>query len=91
MAAIHAIASLHALITLELMERGRDNEPGFNSLLFALRRVPDVFEEAFRPYKFRIVRLADCLICGPRSDFAAASPEDLDVALDQALARLDRE
>jgi molybdopterin/thiamine biosynthesis adenylyltransferase len=91
MAAIHAIASLHALVTLDLMEQGPAFDPGFSSLLFALRRVPDVFEEALRPYKFRISRLADCLICGTRTDFAASTPEELDVALDQALARLDRE
>jgi hypothetical protein len=48
--------------------------------------VADVFEEAFRPYRFRVPRLADCLIC--QAHPAPTSVEDLDVALDQALARL---
>jgi molybdopterin/thiamine biosynthesis adenylyltransferase len=88
MASIHAIASLHALVTLELLAHPADFDPGFTSLLWTLQRVPDVFEEAFRPYRFRIPRSAECLICQPRPDFAGASPEELDVALDQALARL---
>jgi molybdopterin/thiamine biosynthesis adenylyltransferase len=89
-AAISAIASLHALLTLNLLD-GPSAAPGFTSLLLALSRVPEVFEEAFRPYRFRISRAADCLICGPAAAGAAgAGPaaEDLDVALDQALARL---
>jgi hypothetical protein len=88
MASIHAIASLHALVTLDLLTHGTAYAPGFTSLLLTLRRVPDVFEEAYRPYKFRIPRLADCLVCQARPDFAQATPEELDVALDQALARL---
>jgi molybdopterin/thiamine biosynthesis adenylyltransferase len=89
-ASIQAIASLHALITLALLEDPAGYAPGFTSLLFTLQRVPDVFEEAFRPYRFRIPRAADCLICQPGKAPAPAStsPEDLDVALDQALARL---
>lgn len=81
-ASIHAIASLHALVTLGLLD-GED--PGFTSLLLSLRRVPGVFEEPFRPYPFRVPRAADCLICGAQ---AAPAPEDLDAALDEALARL---
>jgi hypothetical protein len=50
--------------------------------------VPDVFDEPFKPYKFRIPRHADCLLCGTKTALAAASVEDLDVALDDALARL---
>jgi hypothetical protein len=88
MASIHAVASLHALATLELLTNGPAWTPGFTSLLLTLQRVPDVFEEAFRPYKFRIPRLDDCLICRARTGIAAATPEELDVALDQALARL---
>ncbi len=93
-ASIQAIASLHALVTLGLLERPADYDPGFTSLLMTLHRVPEVFEEAFRPYRFRVPRSAECLICreasGPDSGAGAAapSPEDLDVALDQALARL---
>jgi hypothetical protein len=91
-AAIQAIASLHALVTLELLELGPTYEPGFTSLLFTLKRVPDVFDEAFRSYRFRVSRAADCLICpsGPPQP-AASSAEELDVALDQALARLGNE
>jgi molybdopterin/thiamine biosynthesis adenylyltransferase len=101
---IHAIASLHALLTLQLLEFfGQLSEQsaicnlqsaildrlGFTSLLLTLQKVPDVFEEAFRPYRFRVSRSADCLICLPRP--TPSSSEDLDVALDQALARLGNE
>ena len=93
MASIHAIAALHALVTLELLacEHAKPQaayNPGFTSLLLTLKRVPDVFDEAVRPYKFRIPRLADCLICRAPNALAATPVEDLDVALDQALARL---
>ena len=88
MASIHAIASLHALVTLDLLTHGSAYAPGFNSLLMTLQHVPDVFDEPFRPYKFRIPRLDECLVCQARTDYAAATPEALDVALDQALARL---
>jgi molybdopterin/thiamine biosynthesis adenylyltransferase len=88
MASIHAIASLHALVTLDLLQHGTAFAPGFTSLLLTLQRVPDVFAEPYRPHKFKIARAPECLMCGARNDFAAASPEDLDVALDQALARL---
>jgi len=107
MASIHAVAGLHAVVTLQILdcrfsiEEGRptggaesienlksaiENRLGFTSLLLTLRQVPDVFEEAFRPYRFRVARAAGCLICGTRP--TPASAEDLDVALDQALARL---
>jgi hypothetical protein len=85
-AAIETIASLHALVTLDLLAQPTEYQPGFTSLLFTMKRVPDVFDEAFRPYRFRIPRSADCLIC--RTVPEADSSEDLDVALDQALARL---
>ncbi|HEX5272114.1 MAG TPA: ThiF family adenylyltransferase, partial [Gemmataceae bacterium] len=85
-ASIQAIASLHALVTLALLADPAGYEPGFTSLLLTLQRVPDVFDEAFRPYRFRVARSADCLICQARP--TPASAEDLDVALDQALARL---
>ena len=63
-ASIHAIASLHALVTLDLLATAAALwTPGFTSLLLTLQRVPDVFDEPFRPYRFRIPRLADCLIC----------------------------
>lgn len=95
MASIHTIASLHAQLTLALLEHlpwpvGQPPEavyaPGFTTLLWTLQRVPDVFEEAYRPYRFRVLRAAGCLICQARPTPSAV--EDLDVALDQALARL---
>ncbi len=85
-ASIEAIASLHALATLGLLADPAGYDPGFTTLLLTLQRVPDVFEEAFRPYRFRVARAADCLICQARP--SPSSAEDLDVALDQALARL---
>jgi molybdopterin/thiamine biosynthesis adenylyltransferase len=85
-ASIAVIASLHALVTLALLSDPGGYAPGFTSLLLTLQRVPDVFDEAFRPYRFRIPRSADCLIC--RTGAAPSSSEELDVALDQALARL---
>jgi molybdopterin/thiamine biosynthesis adenylyltransferase len=92
-ASIQAIASLHALLTLALLPAGNEaaaaDDPGyegFTSLLLTLRKVPDVFDEAFRPYRFRVPRQADCLICQTRP--TPSSPEELDVALHQALARL---
>src|SRR5262249_60003164 len=87
--AIHAIASLHALVTLALLEEGGNYAPGFNTLLLTLRQVPDVFDQAFRPFRFRVPRAADCLICQARP--TPSSAEELDVALDQALARLGNE
>src|SRR5262245_23047557 len=55
-ASIQAIASLHALITLDLLTatlavaqgNPQSYDPGFTTLLLTLQRVPDVFEEAFR-------------------------------------------
>lgn len=88
-ASINAIASLHALVTLGLLANPAGYQPGFTSLLFTLERVEKVFDEAFRPYRFRIPRSADCLIC--RDTAAPAAGADLDAALDQALARLSNE
>jgi molybdopterin/thiamine biosynthesis adenylyltransferase len=91
-ASIGVIASLHALITLNLLGEEPDARPaawvspGFTSLLLTLKKVPEMFEEAFRPYRFHVPRAADCLICQAGS--ATVSGEDLDVALAQALARL---
>ena len=89
MASIHAVASLHALVTLALLADPAGYAPGFTSLLLALQKVPEVFDEAFRPFRFRVPRAADCLICRPPP--APSSVEELDVALDQALARLGHE
>jgi hypothetical protein len=87
-ASIGAIASLHAVITLDLLERDSSHSD-FTSLLFTLARVPGVFDDAYRSYRFRIAKSAVCLICS--SSPAPAAGEDLDVALDQALARLGHE
>ena len=87
--AIEAIASLHAVITLQIVESLSQQEPydpGFTSMLFTLQRVPDVFAESFRPFRFRIARSPDCLICRPVS--APVAAEDLDRAVEQALGRL---
>ncbi len=89
-ASIQAIASLHALVTLGLLHNPTAFAPGFTSLLLTLQRVPEVFDEEFRPFRFRVARAADCLICQapPTPSLAVSSEEELDVALDQALARL---
>jgi molybdopterin/thiamine biosynthesis adenylyltransferase len=87
-ASIQAIAALHAHVTLGLLSEGATFEPGFTSLLLTLQRVPGVFEEPYHPYRFRVPRSAECLICRPDPAPAASPLEDLDVALDQALARL---
>jgi molybdopterin/thiamine biosynthesis adenylyltransferase len=87
-AAIQLIASLHALVTLELLANPAGYAPGFTSLLFTMQKVPDIFEEAFRPFRFRIARSPECLICRATPDGVPATPEELDDAVDQALARL---
>src|SRR5262245_61471455 len=101
-AAIQAIASLHALVTLDLLtaalaaddpkskiENPKSSyDPGFTTLLLTLQRVPDVFEEAFRPYRFRVARSPQCLLCQAGGRPSPQTAEELDVALDQALARL---
>lgn len=84
-ASITAIASLHALLTWELLQNPQ-YDPGFTSVLLSLRKVPQVFEEVLRPYRFRIERMRECLFCGEAAKASAA--EDLDVALAQALDRL---
>jgi hypothetical protein len=48
--------------------------------------LPDPFGGPFRPLRFRVPRAADCFICQARP--TPSSAEELDVALDQALARL---
>lgn len=83
--AIAVIAAIHAEASLQML----DTPPMFTTLLMPLRAVPDVFPEAFRPHRFRVARSADCLICRPPQVEMAS--EDLDVALAEALARLDHE
>jgi molybdopterin/thiamine biosynthesis adenylyltransferase len=87
-ASISAVASLHAVVTLEVLAAGSESgapRDEFTSLLLTLRRVPGVFEEAYRTYRFRVARAPACLVC---SRAAPASGGDLDVAVDQALGRL---
>ena len=86
-ASISVIASLHANVTLGLLDK---IDPGFTSMLLPLAKVEGVFADAYKPYRFRIARLMECLICGATSEDVPAG-EDLDVALDQALARLGHE
>jgi molybdopterin/thiamine biosynthesis adenylyltransferase len=85
-AAIHAIASLHATITLDMLKEP-SLDPGFTSLLWTLKKVEGVFREAFQSYRFRIPRLPDCLICRTPSS-EEPSGEALDAELAKALSRL---
>jgi molybdopterin/thiamine biosynthesis adenylyltransferase len=96
-ASIGAIASLHAVATLELLAHP-DREGGSGgashpvadapgspeSVLLTLARVPGVFEEAFRTYRFRVPKSPSCLTCAK----APVPAGDLDVALGEALDRL---
>ncbi len=83
-ASISVIASLHAQITLQLLDHGATYDPGFTSMLHTLEKVPGVFEEAYRTHRFRIPRSPECLVC---RDIPIAG-EDLDRALNDALDRL---
>jgi molybdopterin/thiamine biosynthesis adenylyltransferase len=92
-ASIGVIASLHAVVTLELLANRECQRPEvvgtsgeFTSLLFTLAKVPQVFEEAFRPYRFRIPKSPGCLVCGTVP--APIVEGDLDVAVGEALGRL---
>lgn len=85
-ASINLIASFHALVTLDILDQ---TTADFTSLLFTLKRVPGVFDDAYRPFRLRVPKSPGCLFCS-----AVPVPhtgEDLDVALDQALARLGHE
>ncbi len=88
---INLISSLHAQVTLQLLTEQERYSPGFTSLLFTLEKVPEVFAEAYRPYRFCVPRSAECLICRPAPEATPPSSEELDAALDQALARLGNE
>jgi hypothetical protein len=84
-ASIEVIAALHAQVTLQLLTQGNAYDPGFTSLLFTLEKVPGIFEEAFRSHRFRVPRAPECLICRE-----TVVPADLDLAVDDALARLNQ-
>ena len=82
-ASIEVVAGLHASMTFDVLA---GDAAEFTSLLFTLKRVPGVFEEAYRPFRFRISKSHACLFCSAIP--VSVAGEDLDVALDQALARL---
>jgi molybdopterin/thiamine biosynthesis adenylyltransferase len=86
-ASIGVIASLHALVTLQLLGNPTSYQPGFTSLLLTLERVQDVFEEMYRPFRFRIERSPHCLVCGHEQKLPT---EDLDTALEEALSRVNK-
>jgi molybdopterin/thiamine biosynthesis adenylyltransferase len=86
-AAIGVIAALHAQMTLGMLDGG-NSQAEFTSFLLTLERVPEIFDEAYRPYRFRVARSADCLICRENAAPAPSSAAELDLAVDQALARL---
>src|SRR5205807_2481233 len=52
-AAIGVIAAYHTLVTLQLLDNPGSYQPGFTSLLLSLERVPGVFDEMFKPFRFR--------------------------------------
>lgn len=83
-ASIAAIAALHAVVTLDLLEPAAAHD--FTSLLFTLKRVPGIFEAPFRSLRYQIPRRPDCLICSTAA--RAPAGENLDVAVDEALGRL---
>ncbi len=86
-AAITTIASLHALVALDILA---GLELHFTSMLMPLLKVDNVFTEPYKRYLFRIPRSEECLICCQAMAIAPTG-NDLDVVLDQALARLDNE
>lgn len=82
-AAIATIAGLHALVTLDMLD---GSDPDFTTMLLSLKKVDGVFADAYRPHKFIVPKLEGCLVCGAPGP--NVSGENLDVALDQAFARL---
>lgn len=115
-ASIAAVAGLHAVATLELLDAknpspdpspkkggeedgspppflgegaGGRGSSDWTSLLLPLARVPGVFDDPYRAFRLRIGKNLSCLICSAVP--APAAGENLDVALDQALARLGHE
>jgi molybdopterin/thiamine biosynthesis adenylyltransferase len=86
-ASIHAVASLHALVTLGLLADPEHYHPGFTTLLLTLQRVEGVFEEPFRPFRMNISRVPNCLFCGVAKDL----PTDLDAAIEDVFTRLGHE
>jgi molybdopterin/thiamine biosynthesis adenylyltransferase len=85
-ASISAIASLHAVVTLDLLANAAVN---WTSLLMPLAVVPDVFDAPFRPARVAVPKNLACLVCSAVP--VRLTGEELDVALDQALGRLGHE
>jgi hypothetical protein len=83
-ASVGAVAGLHAAVTLDLL-REKPAADAWTSLLVPLARVPGVFDDPFRTYRFVVPRDPGCLVC---SAVPPPAGEDLDAALDSALARL---
>lgn len=81
---IGAVAGLHAAVTLDLL-REHPVDGAWTSLLIPLTRVTGIFDDPFRTYRFAVARSPGCLIC---SAVPPPAGEDLDAALDSALARL---
>lgn len=86
-ASIAVIAGLHAQITLAGLDKEFD--PGFTSLLFTMAKAEGLFDEAYRPFKFRVPRLEGCHFCQESAKPLEAG--DLDRRLDEALERLGAE
>jgi molybdopterin/thiamine biosynthesis adenylyltransferase len=84
-ASIALVAALHATVTLDVVA-GEPSDGECSSWLFSLKRVPDVFDEPYRSFRFQTPRSSTCLVCGPAAGTATGG--DLDVALDEALDRL---
>jgi len=84
-ASVTLMAALHAQITLQLLANPAGFDPGFTSMLLTLERVPGVFDDPYKPFKFRIPRLSTCLICGTPP---LSMDGDLDAELEKALGRL---
>ena len=82
-ASISTMASLHALIALDLLA-GEAVE--WTSLLVPLARVPGVFESAYRPHRVTVPKSLTCLICSAVP--VPLAEADLDVAINAALGRL---
>ncbi len=86
-ASIGAIASLHANVTLDLLDGSPD--AAFTSLLLTLKRVPGVFDDAYKCFRLAVPKSPACLLCSAVP--APVAGEALDEALDHALARLGHE
>lgn len=82
-ASVAAVAGLHAVATLEFLSAV---PVPCGSLLVALAAVPGVFDVPFRTRRVLVPKDLGCLLCSAVP--VPSAGEGLDVALDQALARL---